>query len=375
MIDKGQASHGGTGMLSNPLSFWGNDDLLMTETARDAARRADPDVFRVLDWPELRDLFQQHEAPAKALKRSSRRTGVAAAMATGIGAGLLALAPILPFGQLVTLVSLLATVAGFLVGIWHWIFGAEKRAWLQHRHWAERTRQFYFQFIINHLELATHAMSADAALDQWRSVRAACLAEFVHGFGQDQIFDPARIEEDRTSSRAWILRRWAGAAKVPFAEVSTEYATLEKLLDRLGEQRIRIQQRYTAATGQKTIHAPGVRRIILDRSGDALTASVALSAIWGGFALVFGYDSVVPLAIGAASGALGLLTRALAQGLSVAVDVDRMEWYLQAINDCDASFGAGGAQAKIDALRALEVHAYREMQQFLIAHRAEKFIV
>ncbi|MCA3344113.1 MAG: hypothetical protein ING24_16960 [Roseomonas sp.] len=115
--------------------------------------------------------------------------------------------------------------------------------------------------------------------------------------------------------------------------------------------------------------------MVLDRSGDALTAAVALCAIWGGIAAVSGNDTVKPLAIGAAAGALGLLTRALAQGLSVAVDADRMEWYLHAINDCESSFGAGGARAKIDALRALEVHAYRELQQFLIAHRAEKFIV
>ena len=53
--------------FADPLAGWRNDDILLDKDARQALGAVQPQLLRVLDWPELRALFKQHEGPANQL--------------------------------------------------------------------------------------------------------------------------------------------------------------------------------------------------------------------------------------------------------------------------------------------------------------------
>src|SRR5262245_6292358 len=55
-----------------------NDDLLVNQTDLTEARKQFPTIIHVLDHPELRKLFQEHDGYANAAKRRSRKWGVRA---------------------------------------------------------------------------------------------------------------------------------------------------------------------------------------------------------------------------------------------------------------------------------------------------------
>src|SRR3977135_35991 len=109
--------------LDDPLANWPNDDLLITCESRAKMRRIRPALLRVLDWPELREAFIRHDAPAGRGKRNSNYEGLLAVMMAGLGIIALGLSPLFSRETegIVATAALCLMGIGGLLGILHWL--------------------------------------------------------------------------------------------------------------------------------------------------------------------------------------------------------------------------------------------------------------
>src|SRR6476659_4126386 len=83
-----------TGMFQDPLADWTNDDILLTKPARAVLGARHLQGLRVLDWPELRQLFAKYEAPAGRQGARGRGRGLISVGLAVLGLSLAAFAPL-----------------------------------------------------------------------------------------------------------------------------------------------------------------------------------------------------------------------------------------------------------------------------------------
>jgi hypothetical protein len=360
------------GRLVNPLAGWQNDDLLNGHEIRKQMADSDPLLFRVLDWPELRRAFVQHDRPASENKRTSRRLGLIALAGAGLGIALLGIVPALPHAAEATIsfIALLLMTAGGLLSVLHWTFLRSKYAWLGHRYWTERLRQLYFQSLVNSLDLTAAAMREDAALEQLLRQRRIWLQEF-HVTPPDPRPRIRAIIEDRTENKTWLRPEWR-----TFELPSTPSDVLAPLLDALFRQRIHIQAYYAQLNLGSDVFSPGTRAKLLHGVSDLSAILVLIAAGLGWLALLVGNLGVSALtltAIVALFSALGLVARAADQGMQNEADADRYEWYAEAVEEVQTEFSEATLEKRILALRRLEELSYQELRSFLRTHNAARF--
>jgi len=370
----------------NPLATWANDDLLLTESARRRVAEAFPRAFRVLDWPTLRGEFQRHETSANQAKRSFNRHGGMGALATVMGASVLALAPLVPVGlpQRVALVfGCLCIFIGALICLWH-LFGHSGRArWLLDRLRTERLRQFYFQYLINNLDAAVAAMRDDARLETYRSARDGALRAFIDDTEKNlsarSFAEAIRwLADDHEDIRAWGQSVWQASRVLPGTPMTDDH---QELLECLSQGRIGIQEIYAQSNLKPGSSSQGAmaRRIFV--RGNIATfvfvVSLTLAGIW--ILLGSGLGSVLSnilIALSGIAAAWGLYFRLADQGMGYSLDAERYELYEEQIALVRQRFNAAADDVhdKIAALRQLEIYAYRELRQFLRAHLRSRFL-
>lgn len=363
------------GFFRSTLKGWGNNDLLITRAARDAARAENPAIFRVLDWEEFRNAFAVPEKAAIDAKKKSRQVAVWAACAAGIGASLLALAPLfleslIPIGAGVGIVL---TVGGVTFAAYHLIQHDGRQKWLVNRARAERLRQFYFQFLINNLTLACDAIADETSFRPFNDARQAALNTVQVKLEQDETQRPNLIINDHRHTETWLQTTWRTPSPLP-PEDTPAHRQLDAFLDRLATQRIGIQQHYAESNREIAINTPIAQHSTLDTASNILTLAVMGAAIWGGFTLISGTGFELPIALVGVCGALGVSARLLQRGLSLRADIERYDWYAEVVDSCSMRFESGGIGQKILALRDLEGYAYGELRQFLRAHRYESVL-
>ena len=251
-------------IFADPLESWANDDILLDRPARDRLAAEHPRALRVLDWPELRMLFANYEAPATEEANSGRRLG------------------------------------RMIVAAWRRQVAPRTSRALGSRFWTERARGLYFQVLINNLDLAVRAMTDDRAFQTWKRTRADALQALP--LARDL---PERIRDlvkDVTDQDVWIVPAWATPPPLPPASPE-----LDTLLGRLRAQRFDVQIAYV---GHKL--------------GDAKPPGQN--------------------------------------------DLARYERYSAAVTAARDAFDAGDLAAKVEALRAMEAYAYRDLRDFITDH-------
>src|SRR6476619_4502210 len=82
------------GLFHDPLADWTNDDILLTKPARAVLGQRHLQGLRVLDWPELRQLFARYESPANKHARRDRGLGMISVGMAVLGMMLAAFAPL-----------------------------------------------------------------------------------------------------------------------------------------------------------------------------------------------------------------------------------------------------------------------------------------
>lgn len=373
-----------TGAMDNPLDGWPNDDLLLGERHRAFIQRSVPDVFPLLDWPELRALFSQHDHPAGHFRKRSRRAGLAA-VALGYASLLLA-----AFSPLVTdmlgiesealrrhvglLICGLA-LAGGVLGYALILFGKARRHWLTHRFWTERIRQFNFQFILNNLPLAADILTKRKTIASWREAQARSIDALQNEYLAPLTDAMNRMSQDIADTSPWILPHW-NKPKILQADADA----LAPLLVVLGKQRIDVQRRYTALKMKPGFHSPPSRKRFINVASDVLTITALLCAAGTGYLLMSGHaiDSMALKLVAAISGAVsGLIIslRACNDGLQLGEESERLEWYAAAIDSVSDRFHEADNDGKVDLLAELENLSYQELRRFIASFMKSRFVV
>jgi len=377
-------------LFQNPLEGWTNDDLLLDDKEREYFCDRHPRLAPVFDWREMREAFALHEQPARQARKRSRLFGK---IAIGLGFLGLALTALTPF--LARLLSLsrpflndpdsadrwvggLAAVliaAGTLLGFHQALVGQAKRQWLISRFWTERIRQLHFQLILNNLAKAAAALDPGRAQEAWRTLRNRALDDFVHDAEKTLAKALAELEDDHAEEDVWVDRAWSDAPPPP-----PETPELAELLQGLRQQRIGVQERYTALKLTPGLHSPQTRAQWLHGVLDAFIAMILLITVAIGVLYAHGSEEPHLWLLGLL-GAAGALTaavvalRVLDEGLQLRTEAERYRWYLASVRSIRDRFEKADAADRIRLLRELERLAYQEMRRFLIAFKEARFIL
>ncbi len=375
--------------FQDPLEGWTNDDLLLDAEEREHFNRRHPRLAPIFDWPELRQAFAAHEQPAKQARKTSRRHGTVAVVLGFLGLALTALTPFL--AKLLSPSSLFPNsdiaerwiggaaaaliVLGTLVGFQQALVGQAKRRWLISRYWTERIRQFHFQLIHNNLEMAAAALDGGAALDAWRTFREGKRADFLHDAEKTLATAFDALEDDHAEEEVWANRAWSEPPPAP-----PETPELAELLKGLQEQRIGVQERYTALKLTPGLYSPETRAKLLHVALDAFTAAILIVTV--GVGAIYYVGSKEPhLCLYGMLGLAGMLTalvvalRVLNEGLLLRTEAERYRWYLASVRSIARRFEKANTADRIRLLRELERLAYQEMRRFLITFKEARFII
>jgi hypothetical protein len=130
-----------------------NDDLLLSDVDRKEVARSFPTCMHVLDFPELRQVFDGYDLSANRWKKNLRRAGLAT-IALGViallGASTEPLYGKLPsvFSNAIVVLSALAGLLSIVISTFGVLHSASKNRWLEARLMTERLRQFQFQTLV-----------------------------------------------------------------------------------------------------------------------------------------------------------------------------------------------------------------------------------
>jgi len=364
MSDQAGERHG---LFEDRLAGWTNDDVLQTKEARAALGAKHPTGLRVLDWPELRALFAKYDPPATKHGRRDRRFGLLSVGLAAVGLTLAALGP-LAFGaeQIMEGAAAVLTIAGLGLMAFHEFGQGSKARWLGQRYGAERVRGLYFQAVANNLGLVASAMTNDAALGEWKVVRARMLSDLPKP--QDLPGQVPKLAGPATDDETWVVREWTAVPAAP--EASPD---LDLLLSLLRGQRFDAQLDYVERKLGDSLGAPGQRAAIVRRLSLLLLAAAAVTGAIAVTLLFTGRppgDADVKLALAVTVGAIvaTLALRVINDDRLLSGDAGRYAAYSAAARKARDRFDAGGMPEKLAALREMEVIAYRDLREFVGAH-------
>src|SRR4051812_35052958 len=271
------------GLFRDALADWTNDAVLQTEAARAALGARHPAALRVLDWPELRALFDKYDPPATRHGRRDRRFGMLSVGLATLGLVLAMLSPLAVGAErVIEMVAAGLIVAGLATMGFHKLGAGSKARSLGHRFGAELVRALYFQAVANNLGLVARAMADDAALDAWKAARArtlSCLPEPEDLPGQiPKLAGP--VDDD---AETWVSPEWSKPPEPP--EPS---ADLDLLLWLLRGQRLDGQIDYLQRKLSASLGAPGRRAAVVRGLSRFLLAAAVATGLMAGVLVMMG---------------------------------------------------------------------------------------
>ena len=361
------------GLFRDPLADWANDDILLTRPARAVLGARHMQGLRVLDWPELRQLFGRYEAPANKHGQRDRGLGLASVGLAVMGLMLAAFAPMAAgFERWVGLAAAVLTLGGAALTAFHWLDHQSKARWLGNRFWTERVRGLYFQAIVNNLDLVARAMTDNAALGEWKAVRARALEALPKP--DDVAAQIGRLAGPVEETDVWVVGDWTKPAPPPEPSEG-----LDILLPLLRSQRFDVQLAYVDRKLSDSLRTPGRRSALVRRGSDLLPSVAVLAAAAAGILMALGLtpaDAFVKLAlaVAASAAAVALALRVINDSLLLSDDANRYAWYSAAVMRARNRFDAGDLGEKLAALRDMETVAYRDLREFVAAHWRARYV-
>jgi hypothetical protein len=387
--DKQTSASALAGPFVDPFKNWPNSDLLIDEEDREFFTRHFPSYAPIFDWPELRALFESYDHVAATARKHSRRSGVIAVLAGLLRLGVAATVPLVdelsrgvPGTEGTTQAVLGGVAAAFailsvLIGYTQVLTGRQKSRWLINRFWAERTRQFHFQLIVNHLPAVIAAVNDKDRLQEWLAFRTTQLDQFNHDYLRGVEDKIHHLELDEAEDSPWLNAEWERPGPVPAA--SSELEVILKLME---QQRFGIQQRYAERKLRHGWHSPETLAQWVLNLSDTFTAVLLLATIIAGIGSVLVLSRhASPLIhfiaglIAAIASSTVVAMRALKEGLLFSADAERYRWYLAAVRTLYRRFERGDLARKVFLLRELEHVAYQEMRRFILSCSQARFVM
>jgi hypothetical protein len=357
-----------------------NDDLLLSESDKEAAKRAYPSVYFALDFPEIVTLFKPYDVAANKAKNMSRRAGVIA-ITFGLIGWFLAVAEPSYDGlgfpkKIILLCSALFGVASVVVGINGVLFSSSKHKWLQNRFVTERIRQFFFQNFVFHLSDICLALEDKDAQEAFRRDTLARFEPFKASLTEKTAAEFDRVVNGDDNSSYWVIPSttlFYGVDAKKHNQVFSAYREL-RIIHQLDYAWHNLRQ------PQNLFDFPA-------RHQEALFGSISMATIailfllnfFQLFAILFGeklindpwsyivsiWIAIIPLAI-----------RTLEEGLQPQREVERYENYR---NICklkkEAYESARSTEEKCALMIEMERASIEEMRLFLKTHLSARFVM
>jgi hypothetical protein len=354
-----------------------NDELLLAESDRVAAKRLYSKVYPALDHEELRKVFKQIDVEANAAKRRSRKWGfIAVALVTVALLSASAEYFYRGTGWLETAIgvaSALSGVAGALIGLFGVLFAGTKQDWLEGRFQTERLRQFHFQSLI------VLAPQIDKAVQtgDWTEFEDA-RSRYFEKFKIDVLARKATLLSgvvSDTEQDGWLMPVPA-PIDAPLQDPGEFFAAYRHL-------RIQRQIDFTVyklqARGRLPSPFPKDQAALL--GGAALVCVLGLVLLHLGIAVgvvastqdtwePFAHTAAIWFAIAA------LAIRTLEEGMRPGLEVERYRAYQSGLrNICRRFESAPTTRVKMIIMTELETLTFDEMVNFLKANHEARFVM
>lgn len=372
-----------TASLSIPAQGF-NDDLLFTDEDRQKASSSFPNMFPVLDFPELRRLFCQYDACANESKHRLRQAGLAAILL-----GVLALLgastqPLLEIGShghftiVPTIVIVLSATAG-LLSILISVFGVfnsrYKRRWLESRLMTERLRQFQFQILALHSTSILETLAGRQSIDQFDKLRRQWLSTFRIEYENHLSGKLTEILDDDVDEQFLLHESEALGSK------HYDHSALEELFEAYKVLRIKHQLQFTNyKLSPERLDLPRQQVSLL--SGITLTCivivffvhfAISISFINPGLAFVRN-DAVHVLVVWTAI--IALAARTFEEGLQPTRELERYTAYKARMGRLLSYFDeASTLREKVRVMTEVERAIYQEMRGFLKTNHEAHFTI
>lgn len=167
-----------------------NDDLLANQGDGEQARTLYPDIAHVLDDPDLRQLFNSYDEPAKGAKRRSRSIGFQAVGMVTLSLLFVAAEPVLhhlaqsrpvlaEVIEALVYVSVFFAIVGTAWGFFGLLFRKAKSDWLLRRLMTERLRMLHFQTLVCRIPEIARSVGDPEAARKYGEERKVWLAQFI----------------------------------------------------------------------------------------------------------------------------------------------------------------------------------------------------
>lgn len=358
-----------------------NNDIFLTETDREQAQKAFPNVYYALDNPALREVFEPHDVRANQSKTRSRRWGVLA-VCLATAALMMAASSTLyedlsrDVNRAISIVGAFCGIASVTIGYFGVMFRGRKLRWLTDRLATERLRQFHFQHFASHGGAILKGVTDPAA-------RAAYIALRDRDFERLRVDFLARIEDefhaivesdDHESGLLFDFTADLPNADDPHLEEyyrAYELLRFQRQIDycNLLLSSSRNLWKHAPARQARFFSALGLTCLVVVLSLDSL---VFMGSIVGVTALAAPIFSVAGVLI--AFFALG--ARTIEDGLQPGVEAERMKQYRIAIMRSHYRYrSVKSPDEKIEPMIDLENASYEEMIPFLKTNFEATFVM
>jgi membrane protease YdiL (CAAX protease family) len=370
--------------MSGPPSQKFNDDLLLTEDDRKLAAERFPELFHILDFPELREMFLRYDIPANSAKKHRRRAGFVAILLGVLALLGASVAPLFEAHQLLWPkifggFSALLGVVSVLIGSIGTLNGESKERWVRNRLMTERLRQFHFQALICRLPEVLASMVDVVGRKSFLDARKSWFAEFRLAYEGHL---PARLKAvmDDDAEDDFLLhhdfRTWQ-PPPVPNAHLGRVFAAYRLL-------RLEHQLQYAnfkLRTDERLFSSSSVRQLEVLRDMSLafifivfvahVAVALSLAPGWSGFATnIYIHLGIIWVVIGI------LALRTLEEGLQPAREVERYARYRSSLMSLMARFDkATDPEEKIRIMQATERTSYQEMRGFLTTNWEARYVL
>jgi predicted outer membrane protein len=380
----GMTSQASSAASTNEHVF--NDDLLINSGDLAFAKSQFPQIFHVLNYPRLREVFARYEETANRARLWVRGLGFAAVLSGTLALLVVATKPVWehlwPHGWWTRWLALIIESSGVVAavtaagGMW---FGPWRRRWLESRLMTERLRQWHFQTLLR-CGAQIEAASQDAmALTKFEAERDRWFEEFMTAH-QGKLDSQLESLVDEPTLGIWMHN------------VSTSYshnsAVLEHVFVAYGRLRFEHQYNYAVyklltATDKpiwQFLQWPAVCQMQLL---SALSSTCFVAALISAVVLIYGHAFGLPedvelyMRTGAVAAAIiGGALKVLEEGLAPDKEIERYRDYRARAGHLRDRFRqTDDPGARLHLMEELELAAADELKGFLRTHYKARFVV
>ena len=361
-----------------------NDDLLTNSGDLKNAKDQFPEVFPLLDHPELRSVFAEYEKLANKARAWVRWLGLLAVAFGTIALLSAATEPLwhqLKCEKLLTIIFEFCGLGATAVTGGSLLLGPWRNRWMESRFMTERLRQWHFQLLIRKGgEIEALLRQPDAkALEAFEAQRKIWFDDFLHDFVGKIDSRMDSLAKDPDFSNDWLLQ--------PATCFSNHSPALTHVFEVY--RRLRFMHQYDYATHKlsestdrsflKFLKWPMLRQesAIQGVVSFCFISTLLLSVV----VILNGYFEFIPPSVAPFVGCavlvlaiVGIAFRTIQDGLGISKDIERYRDYRGKVRRLLFLFEASNdQQKKLRLMEEMEIAVVDELKGFLRTHRDAAF--